>query len=315
MIDLLFEVLVLKSIGIAILLLLIVAIRPMVLKWMNARVAYGIWLMLPIYLLLPINFVEVSSTGGLMTFFLGAKNLPVDIIEESFLAENLLASWSLIIWASGFIVTAMIFLFRYRRLVDSLQPMNDLQVAQCAENITINKLHLVTSPLIDVPAIFGLFKSYLILPKSFFELPNQNQQAILSHELYHLNRNDHRINFVRVLIKSLFWFNPLFFIADKYCEADQEISCDLGVLENSKPEGRQIYAKVLLESVAGVTQNRLVSQWKYQSLIKERVKMLKNSQAKKWHSWVAGVFAAGAIWMTSGVVMAEKEGLVLKLCR
>lgn len=37
--------------------------------------------------------------------------------------------------------------------------------------------------------------------------------------------------------------------------------------------------------------------------------MLKNIQAKKWHSWVAGVFAAGAIWMTSGVVMAEKEGV------
>jgi len=309
MIDLLFEILALKSIGVAILLLLIVAIRPMVLTWMNARVAYGLWLMLPIYLLLPINFVEVSSTGGLMTFFLGAKNLPVDFIEDSLFGENLLASWSLIVWASGFIVTSMIFLLRYRQLVDSLQPMNDLQVAQCAENITINKLHLVTSPLIDVPAIFGLFKSYLILPKSFFDLPKQNQQAILSHEFYHLNRNDHRINFVRVLLKSLFWFNPLFFIADKYCEADQEISCDLGVLENSKPESRQIYAKVLLESVAGVAQNRLVSQWKYHSLIKERVKMLKNIQAKKWHSWVAGVFAAGAIWMTSGVVMAEKEGV------
>jgi len=70
-----------------------------------------------------------------------------------------------------------------------------------------------------------------------------------------------------------------------------------------------IIGSISLESVAGVTQNRLVSQWKYQSLIKERVKMLKNSQAKKWHSWVAGVFAASAIWMTSGVVMAEKEGV------
>ena len=30
-------------------------------------------------------------------------------------------------------------------------------------------------------------------------------------------------------------------------------------------------------------------------------------KSKKWHSWVAGVFAASAIWMTSGVVMAKKE--------
>jgi len=312
MIDLIFEIFVLKSIGSAALLILIIAIRPMILKWMNARVAYGLWLMLPIYLLLPINFVEVSSTGGLMTFFLGTENLPVDLIEEGFFAENLLASWSLIIWAIGFIISTMIFLFKYRRLIGSLKYIDQENISQYArylENGSNTQLQLVTSPLIDVPAIFGLFRSYLILPKSFFGLPKQSQQAILSHELYHLNRNDHRVNFIRVLFKSLFWFNPLFYIADRYCEADQEISCDLGVLENSKPEGRAIYAKVLLESVAGVTQNRLVSQWKYQSLIKERVKMLNNIQAKKWHSWVACILAAGAIWLTSGVVMAKPDGI------
>ena len=35
--------------------------------------------------------------------------------------------------------------------------------------------------------------------------------------------------------------------------------------------------------------------------------MIKNINSKKWHSWVAAVFAASAIWVTSGVVMAEKE--------
>ena len=166
---------------------------------------------------------------------------------------------------------------------------------------------MVHSPLISEPAVFGLFQSYLILPTNFFELLIKNQTMILNHELYHLERHDHRINFIRIMIKSLFWFNPMFYFADKYCEADQEMSCDLGVLQSSEKIDQQEYARALLESVSGTSQNHLISQWKYQSLIKERVKMLNNIKSRKWHSWVAGVFAVSAIWLTSGVVMAEKE--------
>jgi TonB family protein len=129
----------------------------------------------------------------------------------------------------------------------------------------------------------------------------------LQHEFYHLKRHDHRFNFLRAIVKSLFWFNPMFYWADKYCEADQELSCDLGVLQNSDIDKRTAYANALLATFSGNTRSKLVSQWKYQSLIKERVRMLKNNTSKKWHSWAALALAASAIWGTSSVVMAERE--------
>jgi len=310
MIDLIFEILVLKSIGSALLLVVVFVTRPFVLKWMNARVAYSLWLMIPVYLLLPVNFVEISSTAGVMTFFLGTNNLPIDLVADDFLSENLLAIYSLGIWGIGLIATLILFMVRYRKLLSSLNPVDIVKVKECQQLLSskrLKQLELVHSSLIDVPAVFGLFQSHLILPSNFFELPISNQKMILNHELYHLERHDHRINFVRVVIKSLFWFNPIFYFADKYCEADQEMSCDLGVLQSSETVDQQQYARALLESVSDNSQNNLISQWKYQSLIKERVKMLNNIKSKKWHSWVAGVFAASAIWMTSGVVMAEKE--------
>lgn len=315
MIDLLFEILILKSIGMTLLLALIIAVRPLVLKWMNARVAYGLWLMLPVYLLLPINFIEVSSTGGVMTFFLGADNLSVNLVDKVMTTDGVIARWCLGMWAGGSLLTLFLFFLRYRQLSNSLRPMESGEIGRLLEKIEsailrqvqLKEIQFVTTSLVSVPAVFGLFKSYLILPINFFELPQQNQQIILQHELYHLARHDHQTHYVRVLIKSFFWFNPMFFFADKYCEADQEMSCDLGVLENSDAQKRIIYARILLESSAGVKQNRLVSQWKYHSLIKERIKMLKNTSLKKWHSWLMWVFGASAIWMTSGVVMAEKE--------
>ena len=63
----------------------------------------------------------------------------------------------------------------------------------------------------------------------------------------------------------------------KFVDADQEISCDLGVLKASPLSEKKLYAEALVESAGGfVNRNHLVSQWKYQSLIKQRVKMLKN---------------------------------------
>lgn len=312
MIDLLFEILVLKSIGVAILLLLIVAVRPFVLKHLNVSVAYGLWLMLPVYLLTPVSTAEVSSTGGFMTFILGADVLSSGHRDNQWGDNTQIAVWGLSIWVSGCFVMLGIFLSRYRLLKKSL---NEISVNNTVENSeqdkskNNNNAQFVSSPLIGVPAVFGLFQSYLILPDDFFNLPDKNRELILQHEFYHLNRHDHRFNVLRVFIKSLFWFNPLFYWADKLCEADQEMSCDLGVLRHSSIEKRKNYANVLLQSMSGVKQNKLVSQWKYQSLIKERVKMLKTINTKKWHSWVAAVFAASAIWLTSGVVMAEKDEL------
>ena len=314
MIDLIFEILILKSIGITLLTLLIIALRTFVLKWMNARVAYGLWLMLPIYLLLPVNFVEITSTGGMMMFFLGANNIPMEVGGDDFFSHSLLVAFSLGIWGLGIIVAASLFIFRYRKLLSSLRPAEEIKMSQYPKVIGTNKLSqlkVVHSSLVDVPAVFGFIQSYLILPINFNDLSIQNKKVILSHELYHLKRHDHRFNLLRVLLKSLFWFNPIFYFADKYCEADQEMSCDLGVLEASENSDKKLYAQALLESVSGNRQNNLISQWKYQSLIKERVKMLNNIKSKKWHSWVAGVFAAGAIWMTSGVVVAENEGVEL----
>jgi len=315
MIDYLFEWLILKSVGISALLLLIIALRPLILRWSSANIAYGLWLMLPIYLVLPNNFVEVTSTDGVMTFFLGANSLSLDLTNQQNDLQNQLTSWLLSVWLGGVSVSLSIFLFRYRRLLNSLQSMNSPPIARQVKNILIqnngqNKQRptcIVSSSLIDLPAIFGLFRTHLILPDDFVELSQQHREMILRHELYHLGRHDHQFNFLRVFVKSLFWFNPIFYWADKYCEADQEMSYDFGVMQHFDSNGRNFYATTLLESVVGLKQNRMISQWKYQSLIKERVKMLKNIKSKKWHTWFAAVFAASSIWLTSGVVMAEKE--------
>ena len=294
-------------------LMLLIAFRATVLKYLNAKVAYQLWFILPIYLLLPVSSAETGSAGGFMTFVFGISQSPVADTNESWNISEQVAAIVTVIWGSGCLLALASFLVRYQRLKGSFTIFSEETISERHDSVsstsmsflTNNKIRPVTSSLIDVPAVCGLIRSYLILPSSFKELSANHQTMILRHELFHINRHDHRFNFLRVIFKSLFWFNPLIYWADKYCEADQEISCDLGVMHNSDRENRKAYATALLETVTGEQQYKLISQWKYHSLIKERVKMLNKTNLKSWHSWVAAVFAIVAIFGINSTVVAE----------
>ena len=310
MIDTLFEVLVLKSIGITFLLFVLIAIRPLVLKWLNAKVAYGLWLILPIFLVIPISSFETNSSGGFMTFILGQNKYQQSLLDSIQLVSGSTALYSLLIWGIGCFTAITLFSYRYLKLKRSLSEFKAESVdyiVQTLNSMPKERLHIVSSSLVNTPAVFGLVKAYLVLPANFSSFVQKNQQMILQHEMFHLSRHDHRINILRAIMKSLFWFNPLFYLADKYCEADQEISCDFGVLQNSNQENRKAYATALLDTITATQEYKLLSQWKYQSLIKERVKMLKHSKASKWHTLIAAVIAVSSVWGVSNVVSADSE--------
>lgn len=307
LIDFIFEILLNKVIGVSLLVIILMVIRPFVLKYLNASVSYGMWLMVPVFLLFPINTISGESSSSVITIILGANPLNPNQISEQFFESDLIRRGLLMVWLFGFLASILLYVLKFKKLNRSLSCHEFSNGSLDMKFDKLSEINVVNSTVVDVPAIYGLFRSNMILPKEFSEFSKANQTMILRHELFHIARHDHRVNVIRLLIKSLFWFNPLVFIADKYCEADQEISCDLGVLQGSPKEEKKQYAKALIESASFGSQNKLVSQWKYHSLIKERVKMLKNTNIKAWHKWVAIIFSVSAVWLTNGVVMAEKS--------
>jgi len=332
MIATIFELLYQKALGSSLLLLFIVVLRSGFFGQFNARAAYASWLIIPIFLVLPQGWLESHSiTSGSSLFVAGSEYLPLlSLSSVEALSQQQL--WFVILWLLGSIMSCSVYFLSYRRIKSSLRhcsPELEAAAVKIIDAITgskkqgktkINLTNLGTrslkyrqipqlacSSLIKVPAVVGLLRPYLILPENFLTLPQQSQSHILKHELYHLARRDHQVNFVRVLIKSLFWFNPLFYWADRRVEADQEMSCDAGVLVNASGKERKSYAQSLISSSLDFGNNQLISQWKYHSLIKERVSMLKNNNQKKWHAWVvvlAGIFSISTV---SGLLVAKND--------
>ncbi len=308
----LFELVVVKSIGVSLLLIVLVAIRPFILSRLNGKVAYALWLIIPVYLLMPAGWSFIGSQvveTSFLTFIAGDNMSLSSLLPPTDELSGVVKGTFLSIWVVGMVWSISSFGFRYRRLLHSFRVVDYNFPSQLKFDLAakrMNKMEIVNSGLIQVPAVFGLVKPYLILPAQFSQFSAEKQLMILRHEFYHIHRGDHQINFIKVILRSLFWFNPLFYWAEKYFEADQEISCDMAVVSTSYPSEARNYAQVLIDTACQNTQDKLVSHWKYQSLITERVKMLKNINQKQWHSWVAMGIAGLSIWLTSSVVTAQK---------
>ena len=97
---------------------------------------------------------------------------------------------------------------------------------------------------ISSPFILGLVKPKIYLPS---DLPQEQWDAILSHERAHLARRDHWWKPLGFALLTVFWFHPLLWVAYVLLCRDVELACDEKVIKTLSPEEKQAYSQTLLE--------------------------------------------------------------------
>lgn len=109
-------------------------------------------------------------------------------------------------------------------------------------------VRLVISPLKLEPGVWGIWKPVILLPESIAEhLDDDELEAIMLHELVHVQRRDNLTARLQLALSALFWFHPLvWFISGKLFD-EREQACDEKVLEiYGAPEA---YASSILKVV------------------------------------------------------------------
>ena len=104
---------------------------------------------------------------------------------------------------------------------------------------------LATSERVSVPAVIGFFKPMIILPVwALRELPPDELNIILLHELAHVRRWDAWTNLLQKIVRAVFLFHPAVCWIDRRLSLEREMACDDQVLaETANPHG---YAKCLI---------------------------------------------------------------------
>lgn len=136
------------------------------------------------------------------------------------------------IWIIGFAVMVLYGIISYLRVKKSVKT------AVLFEN------NVWQSESVVSPFILGIIRPKIYIP---FNLDDETRNHVISHENAHLKRHDHFIKPFGFLVLSVYWFNPLVWIAYILLCRDIEAACDEKVVAQMDSETRKEYAHALLD--------------------------------------------------------------------
>lgn len=97
----------------------------------------------------------------------------------------------------------------------------------------VNELHIQKnvqfhlSSIVRIPCVIGHLKPVVLFPVGLLtQLPEEQLEAILLHELAHVKRHDYLVNLFQCVFKTLFFFNPILLWMNKQVDIERENACD-----------------------------------------------------------------------------------------
>ena len=201
-----------------ILMLVVLAIRGPVARHFGPHIAYGLWLLPALRMLLPPLPEEVAPTP--------LRILPVPIDIEALLAAPLPATaetatagssidWTLLLiglWAVGGLAFLGWHLWSYRRFVSS--AMAD---ATQLPRFDRDGVEVCASPQAPGPFAVGIFLKTIVLPEDYRRRYERDELRLaIEHEVQHHQRCDMSANFAALVVLALHWWNPIAYFAHRF---------------------------------------------------------------------------------------------------
>lgn len=173
--------------------------------------------------------------------------------------------------------------------------------------------NIYESENVESPFILGIIRPKIYLP---FGLSAENRNHIIAHEKAHLKRKDHLIKPIAFLILSVYWFNPLMWVAYVLLCRDIELACDEKAVKDFETEKRREYSLALLENS---THRRIIAACPLafgEVGVKQRIKSVMNYKKPAFWVIVVALIASvvASVCLLTNPVTADdiKEGYYLE---
>ena len=193
------------------------------------------------------------------------------------------------VWYAGMLIVGAWFLFTNLRFARALRKARTpYRVEGCRYPV-----YLVSA--LPSPCLFGVLRPAVYLNEKALQSPDA-LRFVLAHEQTHARHLDPLWSLLRGVCLTVYWFDPLVWLAAVLSREDCELACDEGTLRALGADERAAYGKALLAlvPVCDKPQNPLLGATTMTSgkrSLKERItRIAENRQAK-----AAAVFAVVAL--------------------
>ncbi|NRQ41445.1 M56 family metallopeptidase [Rheinheimera sp. YQF-2] len=283
------------SLPLTLLLLLLLLAQKVLLKPLGARSVYALWAAVPVFLLttMLVSFSPVAIHSDVI------KRYQVGLQQVSSAVST--TNWLFWLWMLGVALCSAYLLLSYLSSRAQYLRAAPLKLAPAI-------LHCRQADDNSGPYITGLFVPRILLPHDFFtRFDATQQQLILQHELTHWRRGDLHLNYLALVLVSLFWFNPLVWLAYRQYRNAQELACDAVATKNASKAERIAYGYALLSSAQQSSVNwwPLTHHYGDFNTMKQRITQLQRQQGVSRMAVLAAMaLVMGATLLLQQPVMA-----------
>ncbi len=283
------------------LMVAVLLVRTPVRKAFGPQVAYALWALPLLRLLLPpmpeswrAVTTPISRAGETITVYVIAPvgtSVAASAPSHPSIGLILAALWGL--GAAAFLGWHYIQHMRFcRRMLGSADRYDEQ-----------DGVRIIASAAAPGPLAFGIVRRYVAFPRDFADRYDVDERALaLAHEIGHHERGDLIANWAALVVLALHWFNPIAWRAFRSFRADQELANDARVLAGRSAVDRHIYACAIVKAAHGGAVSAACHLHTITDL-KGRLRMLTTSRASRRR------LAAGAA--SVAVLVAAGLGLTI----
>lgn len=181
-----------------------------------------------------------------------------------------------------------------------------------AELKIFRKVKIYRCSQVASPMMTGIIYPCVYLPKKSYD--EKMLYFIFKHELTHIKHFDIYYKLLMMVIKGIYWFQPLIYLMYQMAVCDMEEYCDFTVIKKKDLKYRQAYSFVMLQNL--IEQNKQLNCslttcfYGGKMQMKNRFKNIISNEKKKYGGILIGVFALLVI--ISGNVVLNGEAKATK---
>ncbi len=265
------------SVSGALLLLLILGLKPLYKNKFSKRWQYYIWIVVALRFLLPFtpdttivgSLFEKFDTAAITNEIPTNPNVPVPADTGNSKAEPIQTNREIttaamrepvdkyvclfFIWSALALVLFVRKVTVYQGFIQYIKAGNkevsDIKIlnllSDCEEKLKIKtRVELSCNPLIASPMLIGFFRPRIILPVGEWE--DKELSYIFVHELIHYKQRDMFYKWLIQIVVCVHWFNPFVYLLEKEVNKSCELSCDEKVISILNEKAKREYGDTLI---------------------------------------------------------------------
>ena len=168
------------------------------------------------------------------------------------------------------------------------------RITELAQSLGMSHtIQLLESAIVKAPVVVGFLKPVILLPFGLLSnIPPEQVEAILLHELAHIRRKDYLVNLVQSFAEVVFFFNPALLWISSLIREERENCCDDVAISQTKNKKQFIHALVAFQEYATHPSNNqpAIAFAGRKNYLLSRVKRIIYNENKKLNAMEKGFF-------------------------